>query len=109
MKILDFDLDINKVSDNQIKLAEIIKTLIYNEDDEVLDLIDFENNAIFLQPALFDYFLESENKVKQTNLRQFLIGYYGNQDYPMHKNSLLVTKQRLLKPGLISYFLASKQ
>jgi hypothetical protein len=53
------------------KLIENIKILLYKENPNIFDIIDFENDNIYLEPLLFSYFA---NKT-YTNLNTIIYGY----------------------------------
>ncbi len=78
MKILDFNLDVSLVEENQLKLANIIRTYIFNSNESLLDLLDFDNDDIFLQPALFYYFFEAK-EIKTVSLEQILLGFFNDK------------------------------
>lgn len=60
------------IQPNMASLAESIKFLIYEKDPKLFELLNFEEDAIFLEPLLFSYF---NSKDKRFPLAQILFGY----------------------------------
>lgn len=82
MKTLQFHIDNEQLAQNQISLADTIRMAIYQEDETLFDLLDYENDTLFLEPTCFCYFLSdigSENKI---SLEQTLFGYIAEEKQP---------------------------
>ncbi|MCH2229752.1 MAG: hypothetical protein MK105_05355 [Crocinitomicaceae bacterium] len=60
------------LDEGQDYFIDLIKRMLYNEDENIFDRIDFENDNIFTEPLLFSYF-NSEKKL--ISLDQILFGY----------------------------------
>ncbi len=82
MKILQFHINREQLAQNQISLADTIRMAIYQENEQLFDLLDYENDTLFLEPNCFCYFLSdigSENKI---SLEQTLLGYIIEEKRP---------------------------
>ena len=53
-----------QVIENKSKLADDMKVLLYDENNKIFDRLDFNNDNIFLEPLLFNYFNTSIDKRK---------------------------------------------
>lgn len=60
---------------NKDLIVNSIKLLIYKEDPELLEMIPFENDDIFLEPLLFAYFNQPKFK-GSTMLKEVLYEYF---------------------------------
>ena len=75
MKILQFNINNEQLAQNQISLADTIRMAIYQENEQFFDLLDFENDTLFLEPNCFCYFLSDIGSENKTSLEQTLLGY----------------------------------
>jgi hypothetical protein len=53
MKILQFNINNEQLAQNQISLADTIRMAIYQENEQLFDLLDYENDTLFLEPNCF--------------------------------------------------------
>jgi len=60
---------------NKNNIADTIKTLIYTENQNLFNLIDFEDDFIYLEPMLFAYFNSDENSRQKLPIEQLLYSY----------------------------------
>ncbi|GAB2969662.1 hypothetical protein GCM10027048_45690 [Hymenobacter coalescens] len=75
MKLLDFSLDEALIAANQAELSDTIRVQIYEESPELLERLDYDDDASFLEPALFYYFLGQTQAKQPVRLAQTLYGY----------------------------------
>jgi hypothetical protein len=71
LKILNISIDIENLKNNQQRLLDLNKSILYELDNNIFDKIDFEADSLYLEPSLF-YFLLSEEKEKHVSLKQIL-------------------------------------
>lgn len=68
-----------QLEEGQGALCDIIKTVLYEEDETIFERLDFYKDRIFLEPMLFTYCVKKElKKLKE----QILFGYYLPKDRP---------------------------
>lgn len=79
--ILKFSISISDIDQNLIELANTIRTLLYQEDPSLFDLIDIEDENVFLEPSIFNYFTR-KNLGETAPLMQVLWGYIPNELKP---------------------------
>ncbi len=82
MKILSFDLDTELLSNNLLNLSDVIRGAIYQANSALIDKLNYGNDFIFLEPALFCYFLSDIDKNNLTQLNHCLLGYIQEADCP---------------------------
>lgn len=70
---------IDDFQEGQIRFADDMRLLIYKTDPVLFDLLDFENDQIFLEPLLFAYFNE---KNPPLSLNHILFGYIEEAKKP---------------------------
>ena len=75
MVILDFEVDNDMLENNLLEFSNTLRTLLYNEDHNLFELIDITDDALFLDPALFYYFAAKENNLSCVSILQLLWGY----------------------------------
>jgi hypothetical protein len=75
MKILQFNINNEQLAQNQISLADTIRMAIYQENEQLFDLLDYENDTLFLESNCFCYFLSDIGSENKTSLEQTLLGY----------------------------------
>jgi hypothetical protein len=76
MKVLDFEVSIKDIENGRNELSDVIKNSLWNHAPHWFDVLDFEDDAIFLEPSLPFYFRKLVNKEKCVmNLEQILYGY----------------------------------
>lgn len=73
MKILNININIDGLKDNQQRLLDLNKSLLYSLDNDIFDKIDFDTDPFFLEPSLF-YFLLDQRSAKFTSLQQICAG-----------------------------------
>lgn len=70
-------------------IANTIKLLIYKETPTLLEKVDFEDEAIFLEPLLFAYFnSKSDNQFSTEMLGEIMQGYFIKKEDLHIKESL---------------------
>jgi len=78
MLILDFKIDSYLVENNIVNFLNTLRTLVYQEDESLLELIDVSDDDIFLEPTLFYYYAAKENNLSKMPILQILWGYMAN-------------------------------
>ena len=84
----------NIISTNLIEIINTIKLLIYKENPSLLEKIDFEDDAVFLEPLLFAYFNSKKDNLFSSNvLVEILQGYFMEKqkfvcDFSYNKNEI---------------------
>ncbi len=75
MKLLETTIDINLIKNNLEEFSDLNRHYIGKVNDKILNLIDFEDDNLFLEPTLF--FLPVENKSYSftTPVEQLLFGH----------------------------------
>ena len=69
------------MTNNQTKMIDTIKLLIYKENTSLLEKVDFEDDNIFLEPLLFAYFnKKKENKFSSELLSEIMQGYFVEKE-----------------------------
>lgn len=70
---MNFESEItSRVEEGKEQLAYAIKLLLYQQHPELFDLLDFENDRIFLEPLLYTYYNFPGERI---NIPQVLFGY----------------------------------
>jgi hypothetical protein len=82
MKITHFHIDNEQLAQNQISLADTIRMAIYQETERLFDLLNYENDLLFLEPTLFCYFLSDIDSGNKISLEQMLFGYIPKEKRP---------------------------
>jgi HEXXH motif-containing protein len=75
MKLVAFSLDEDLLITNQAELSDTIRLFLYNTSPELLELLDYDDDNTFLEPALFYYFLADAAPKNSAPLPQTLYGY----------------------------------
>lgn len=66
-----------EILNNKIKISETIKLLIYKENPNLLENLDFDDDEVFLEPLLFAYFnSKKDNLFSNEMLEEILQGYF---------------------------------
>ncbi len=73
------DLEIKLIDESLLRFSEYIKLLLYKENKSIFDILDFENDNIFMNPLFFSYFNE---KNSSHNLDTILFGYQNEGSLP---------------------------
>tara|TARA_B110001469_G_C9623431_1_gene310935 strand:+ start:235 stop:1446 length:1212 start_codon:yes stop_codon:yes gene_type:complete len=92
--IINFD-QLIEIGNN--KLIENIKILIYKENKNLFDLLDFYNDEIFKEPLLFAYF---SSKKKLISLDQLLYGYITPLNRPSCIEVISDEKGKIYLPNI---------
>jgi hypothetical protein len=92
------------IESGQGKLADAIKTLVYQNSPDYFELLDFNNDFIFLEPLLFAWF--NQPTKGSLPLEQLLIGYIEENIRPK-KTAVHTDKQGILYIPSIGYFKTS--
>ncbi|NBA86611.1 hypothetical protein GVN16_12630 [Emticicia sp. CRIBPO] len=82
MKILQFYISDLLLAQNQISLADTIRMAIYQENEVLFNLLDYENDILFLEPNCFCYFLSDIDPENRMSLEQTLFGYIAEEKRP---------------------------
>jgi len=91
------------MTNNQTKMIDTIKLLIYKENTSLLEKVDFEDDNIFLEPLLFAYFnKKKENKFSSELLSEIMQGYFVEKE-PLLLNDSYNTDDIAYIPNL-GYF-----
>jgi len=75
MKLLEFIVEEDLLVANQAELSDTVRLLLYQKNPELLEKLDYDDDASFLDPGLFYYFLADEGPKKAPALAQTLYGY----------------------------------
>lgn len=67
---------LDEIASGQEELADTLRTLLYQRAPDLFALLDFGDDSIFLEPALFQYFTQ---ETPGMTLAQILYGYCKNQ------------------------------
>jgi hypothetical protein len=81
MKLIEYECDLIKTRHHQGELADTLRQSVYEENEFLFDLLDFENDKTFLEPSLFCFFLSDLGKEK-ISLFQSLYGYLNGEKQP---------------------------
>jgi hypothetical protein len=73
MKLLDIVIDEKLLRDNKQTLADINKSLLFEQDQHIYEEVDFDNDEFFLDPSLFCYLLDKAPN-KRLTLQQVCLG-----------------------------------
>ncbi|PAM95750.1 hypothetical protein B4N84_06555 [Flavobacterium sp. IR1] len=66
---------------NQTEIINTIKLLIYKEDPDILTKVDFNDDALFLEPLLFFYFnYKREEAFTKQFLTEIMQGYFSRKE-----------------------------
>lgn len=66
---------------NADDIINIMKILLYKEDPQILEKVDFDNDSIFLDPLLFAYFnSKKKNGFPKETLNEIIQGHYINKE-----------------------------
>lgn len=77
MKIDNFIINIEKVSDELNQLSDTLKYLLYENDEIVFDQFEFDKE--YLEPSLFYYFFKKKEQDQKLNYQQYIVNnYIGN-------------------------------
>jgi hypothetical protein len=80
MQILNFHVNLADVNTGLAELADNIKILVYQENEDLINKIGFENDTAFLEPNLFYYFRKKVlNEAPLVCISQIMSGY-GNEN-----------------------------
>ena len=87
MKILDFETSFADIENGKLELADITKTWLYQHAPQWFDVLNFEDDSIFLEPSLFYYFRVLMRNEKSTMpLEQILWGYIPKEKRQLNIN-----------------------
>ncbi len=76
MNALDFAVPVSDIENGKLELADISKTWLYQHAPEWIDVLNFEDDFIFLEPSLFYHFRKLIRKEPCTmTLEQVLWAY----------------------------------
>lgn len=70
------------LEENSGVISDMIKAALYEVNGEIIDLLDFNDDKIFLEPSLFCYFLSEIPRESKMNLEQCLWGYIPVEKRP---------------------------
>jgi hypothetical protein len=63
----------------QASFFDVIKSSLYNLNQNIFEKLDFHNDIIYSEPLLFSYFTHTKSKM---SISQILFGYYSNENKP---------------------------
>ncbi|QHS62159.1 hypothetical protein [Chitinophaga agri] len=70
-----------KLQDKLAALAQTIKLRVYEEDEDIISLLEIDDDRIFLEPLLFAYF-NNVTASHRPSLQQLLFGYMSEELRP---------------------------
>lgn len=82
MKIMNFILDFELLIQNQASLSDTIRMALYQENSELFEKLNYEDDATFLEPTLFCYFLSDISSKDKIPLAQTILGYVEQENWP---------------------------
>ena len=72
LEILKFNCDLKLLTHNTFNFSDNFRKLLYQKSQSIFDNLDYEDDSIFLEPALICYFFSNRNTI---SLEQILYGY----------------------------------
>lgn len=81
MKVLNFDIDLDLLACNQERLSNLILSYMLDQSPSVFNWLDYSNNSVFLEPLLFNYFLQKHDSRAYT-IEQAVLGYNSGSNLP---------------------------
>lgn len=72
-----------KYFEGKLQLINGIRMLLFKENEQIFNLLDFDNNEIFMEPLLYSYF---NSTIKEMSLMQILYGYIQEDMRPLKIN-----------------------
>ncbi len=82
MNTLNFKIDIDLLTANNISLSDTFRVALYQENEKLFELLDYEDDYSFLEPTLICYFLSDLDKTYKIPLNQILLGYISKENRP---------------------------
>lgn len=80
MEVIDHSYIEKNLARNDVQISNVIRELVYSKNSDLFDRLDFNNDAIFLEPLLFSYF--NYRGANNFELGQILWGYVDNYSKP---------------------------
>ncbi|MBL0302271.1 MAG: hypothetical protein IPQ23_11370 [Cytophagaceae bacterium] len=68
---------------NKIKLSDLMRISVFNENEDLFSKLDYNDDKIFLEPSLFCYFLSEIDKRRKLSLYQIFFGYFAANFKPL--------------------------
>jgi hypothetical protein len=96
MTFLDFETSLEALQKGKLELVDIAKSCLWQHAPKWFDILDFEDDAIFLEPTLFYHFSRVQAQEKCVPLEQIFYGFSP-------KDSLPSTIQVLTDPDGVIY------
>lgn len=93
----------NLLNIQQNEIVNTIKLLIYNENPNLLEKVNFEDNNVFLEPLLFAYFNLKNNNSTTTNLLNEIMQGYFIENHTVLIDQLFIESEIVYLPK-IGYF-----
>lgn len=75
MKLLEFDLNRDLLLSNRASLSDIFRLSLYENNETLFSMLDYEDDIPFLEPSLIGYFLSANDFSNKIPLEQILLGY----------------------------------
>jgi hypothetical protein len=75
------NINLEQINLGKAHFAELIKILFYKKDSVLIELLDLDDDEIFLDPLLYAYF-NDENAEAKTTLEQLIYGYIQQELKP---------------------------
>jgi hypothetical protein len=72
-----------QLEENSYALSNMIRVALYERRKDIFDLLDFEDDNLFLEPSLFCYFLSDIPEESKMSLEQCLWGYINSKIRPL--------------------------
>lgn len=82
MNSLNFTIDFDLLTENIISLSDTFRVALYQENEELFELLNYEDDYAFLEPTLVCYFLSDLDKSYKIPLNQALFGYISKENLP---------------------------
>ena len=79
------------------RVLENVRILIYKENPQIFELLDYDNDTIFNEPLLFAYFYANK---KGATLEQLLLGYIDKDKRPESVSALVDGKGIIYLPEI---------
>lgn len=83
---MELKIDKEQFTQNQIFLADTIRMALYENNQSLFTLLEYENDVHFLEPSCFCYFLSDISFENKPSLEQILFGYISEEKRPLFLN-----------------------
>ena len=82
MKIIEFEVDVNRLLTGMAQLANFSRINVYQENEDIFEALDFDDERVFLEPALIYNRTENHKGVCGLPIEQLLWGALAEKERP---------------------------